>query len=135
MLCSPAAIYRKARELAPHLHGVWVVRRGAQDAVPEGVDRVEANSRRYWELLARARFLVNNANFTGEVVKRPGQVYLQTHHGTPLKHMGMDLRAHPAVAKGMSFRRLLDHADQWDYSLSANPTPARSGSGSTPAAT
>ncbi|MFB7289850.1 bifunctional glycosyltransferase/CDP-glycerol:glycerophosphate glycerophosphotransferase [Actinacidiphila glaucinigra] len=121
VLCSPAAIYRKARELAPHLHGVWVVRRGERDAVPEGVDRVEVNSRRYWELLARARFLVNNANFTGEVVKRPGQVYLQTHHGTPLKHMGMDLRAHPAVAKGMSFRRLLDHADQWDYSLSANP--------------
>ncbi|MDX3096107.1 CDP-glycerol glycerophosphotransferase family protein [Streptomyces sp. ME01-24h] len=121
VLCSPAAIYHKARELAPHLHGVWVVRRGERDAVPEGVDSVEVNSRRYWELLARARFLVNNANFTGEVVKRPGQIYLQTHHGTPLKHMGMDLRAHPAVAKGMSFHRLLDHADQWDYCLSANP--------------
>jgi CDP-glycerol glycerophosphotransferase len=118
--CNPAAVYRKARELAPHLHGVWVVSRKDRDAVPEDVDCVEANSRRYWEVLARAKYLVNNANFTGEVIKRPEQVYLQTHHGTPLKHMGIDLRAHPAVGKGINFTRLLGHADQWDFSVSAN---------------
>ncbi|TKA13506.1 bifunctional glycosyltransferase/CDP-glycerol:glycerophosphate glycerophosphotransferase [Actinacidiphila oryziradicis] len=118
--CNPAAVYRKARELAPHLHGVWVVNRKDREAVPEGVDCVEVNSRRYWEVLARAKYLVNNANFTGEVIKRPEQVYLQTHHGTPLKHMGMDLRAHPAAGKSISFTRLLGHADQWDFSVSAN---------------
>ncbi|NJP41833.1 bifunctional glycosyltransferase/CDP-glycerol:glycerophosphate glycerophosphotransferase [Actinacidiphila epipremni] len=118
--CNPAAIYRKAQEIAPHLHGVWVVGRRDREALPPGVDHVVVNTRRYWDVLARARYLVNNANFTGNVVKRPEQTYVQTHHGTPLKHMGMDLRARPAVGKGMSFGRLLDHADQWDYSLVAN---------------
>lgn len=118
--CNPAAIYRKAAEIAPHLRGVWVVNKRDRDALPPGVDHVVVNSRRYWDVLARAGHLVNNANFTGNVVKRPEQTYVQTHHGTPLKHMGMDLRARPAVGKGMSFGRLLDHADQWDYSLVAN---------------
>lgn len=119
--CNPAAIYHKARELAPQLRGVWVVDRKHRADVPPGVECVLVNSRRYWEVLARAKYLVNNANFTGEVHKRPEQVYVQTHHGTPLKKMGMDLRRHPAAAHGVSFLRLLDHADQWDYCLSANP--------------
>ncbi|WP_333771150.1 bifunctional glycosyltransferase/CDP-glycerol:glycerophosphate glycerophosphotransferase [Streptomyces sp. IBSBF 2435] len=118
--CNPAAIYRKAAEIAPHLRGVWVVNKRDRDALPPGTEHVVVNSRRYWDVLARAGHLVNNANFTGNVVKRPGQTYVQTHHGTPLKHMGMDLRARPAVGKGMSFGRLLDHADQWDYSLVSN---------------
>ncbi|MGW5354682.1 bifunctional glycosyltransferase/CDP-glycerol:glycerophosphate glycerophosphotransferase [Streptomyces sp. NPDC004031] len=118
--CNPAAIARKAAEIAPHLRAVWVVTKRDRDALPPGTDHVVVNTRRYWDVLARARYLVNNANFTGTVVKRPGQTYVQTHHGTPLKHMGMDLRARPAVGKGMSFGRLLDHADQWDYSLVAN---------------
>jgi CDP-glycerol glycerophosphotransferase len=118
--CNPAAIYRKAAEIAPHLHGVWVVNKRDRDALPPGTDHVVVNSRRYWDVLARAGYLVNNANFTGNVTKRPEQTYVQTHHGTPLKHMGMDLRARPAVGKGMSFGRLLDHADQWDYSLVPN---------------
>jgi CDP-glycerol glycerophosphotransferase len=118
--CNPAAIYYKARELAPQVRGVWVINKSDRDAVPPGVDHVLVNSRRYWDVLARARYLVNNGSFIGKVVKRPGQVYVQTHHGTPLKHMGMDLRARPAAGKGMSFGRLLDHADQWDYSLVSN---------------
>jgi CDP-glycerol glycerophosphotransferase len=118
--CNPAAVHAKAKEIAPHLRGVWVVNKKDREGLPPGTDHVVVNSRRYWDVLARAKYLVNNANFTGRVVKRPEQIYLQTHHGTPLKHMGMDLRARPAVGKGMSFSRLLDHADQWDFSLAAN---------------
>ncbi|MFI9027325.1 CDP-glycerol glycerophosphotransferase family protein [Streptomyces sp. NPDC053560] len=121
VLCNPAAIHARARELAPHLRGVWLVDRKHRDDVPPGVEAVTVNSRRYWEVMARAKYLVNNANFPPAVHKRPEQVYVQTHHGTPLKKMGMDLRRHPAAAHGVSFLRLLDHADQWDYCLSANP--------------
>lgn len=118
--CNPAAVYRKAREIAPQLHGVWAVRERDRAGVPAGVDHVVVGSRRYWEVLARAKYLVNNADFGGPFHKRREQIYLQTHHGTPLKTMGMDLRRYPAAAAGVSFTRLLDHADQWDYSLSAN---------------
>ncbi|MFT9787495.1 CDP-glycerol glycerophosphotransferase family protein [Streptomyces rhizosphaericola] len=118
--CNPAAIFEKAKELAPHIHGVWIVRPGEEKNVPAGVDHVVERSPRYWEVIARAKYFVNNANFTNEVVKRPGQVHLQTHHGTPLKQMGIDQQRFPAAAKGMSFRKMLERVDRWDYSLSAN---------------
>ncbi|MCR8943992.1 bifunctional glycosyltransferase family 2 protein/CDP-glycerol:glycerophosphate glycerophosphotransferase [Streptomyces sp. OUCMDZ-4982] len=118
--CNPAAIFEKAKELAPHIHGVWIVRPGEEKNVPAGVDHVVERSPRYWEVIARAKYFVNNANFTNEVIKRPGQIHLQTHHGTPLKQMGIDQQRFPAAAKGMSFRKMLERVDRWDYSLSAN---------------
>ncbi|MFG2829819.1 CDP-glycerol glycerophosphotransferase family protein [Streptomyces sp. NPDC048434] len=120
--CNPLAIYEKAKELAPQVHGVWVVKKQLADAgeVPAGIDYVVLNSPRYWEVVARAKYLVNNVNFADGVVKREGQIHLQTHHGTPLKSMGTDQKRYPAAAKGMSFRKLLARADRWDFSLSAN---------------
>jgi len=120
--CNPLAVYEKAKELAPQVHGVWVVKKQLAEAggVPAGIDHVVLNSPRYWEVVARAKYLVNNVNFADGVVKREGQIHLQTHHGTPLKSMGTDQKRYPAAAKGMSFRKLLARADRWDFSLSAN---------------
>ncbi|MFF3559144.1 CDP-glycerol glycerophosphotransferase family protein [Streptomyces sp. NPDC002574] len=119
--CNPAAIYWKARELAPGVRGVWVVRKADLDRVPPGVDAVVPRTRRYWRLMARATYLISNVNFPNEVVKRPGTVHLQTHHGTPLKKMGIDQQRYPASARGMSFRKLLARVDRWDFSVSSNP--------------
>lgn len=118
--CNPGAIFRKAQELAPDIHAVWVVRRGLEDTVPEGVDYVVPGSPRYWEVMARATYFVNNVNFPDDIIKRPGQIHIQTHHGTPLKRMGIEQQRYPAAAKGMSFRKLLQRADRWDYSVSSN---------------
>ncbi|MFG2832216.1 CDP-glycerol glycerophosphotransferase family protein [Streptomyces sp. NPDC048434] len=118
--CNPLAIYEKAKELVPHLHGVWVVREDLVDTVPDGMDHVVVNTQRYWEVMARAKYFVNNVNFADNVVKRKGQVHLQTHHGTPLKRMGIDQQKYPAAAKGMSMSKLLERADRWDLSLSSN---------------
>ncbi|MGN5378653.1 bifunctional glycosyltransferase/CDP-glycerol:glycerophosphate glycerophosphotransferase [Streptomyces lasalocidi] len=118
--CNPGAVYEKAKELAPNVHGVWVVKRDAVDTVPAGVDYVVANSPRYWEVMARAKYLVNNVNFPNNIVKRPEQVFLQTHHGTPLKQMGIDQQKYPAAAKNMSFAKMLERADKWDLSLTSN---------------
>ncbi|MGC4996495.1 MULTISPECIES: bifunctional glycosyltransferase/CDP-glycerol:glycerophosphate glycerophosphotransferase [unclassified Streptomyces] len=118
--CNPAAIYEKAKELAPNVHGVWVIKKDAVDTVPAGVDYVVANSPRYWEVMARAKYLVNNVNFPNDIVKRPDQVHLQTHHGTPLKQMGIDQQKYPAAAKNMSFGKMLERADKWDLSLTSN---------------
>ncbi|MER5259279.1 MULTISPECIES: bifunctional glycosyltransferase family 2 protein/CDP-glycerol:glycerophosphate glycerophosphotransferase [unclassified Streptomyces] len=119
--CNPAAIHAKARELAPHIRGVWVVSSRHKHRVPAGIEYVVEGSRRYWQTMARATYLINNSSFPGGFTKRPGQVYLQTHHGTPLKKMGLDQRRYPAGTHGISFQKVLDHTDQWDFSLSANP--------------
>ncbi|MCT7354794.1 CDP-glycerol glycerophosphotransferase family protein, partial [Streptomyces sp. 15-116A] len=119
--CNPAAIHAKARELAPHIKGVFLVEADQAHTVPEGVDYAVLGSRRAWELLARATYLINNANFAEGVVKRPGSVHLQTQHGTPLKTMGIDQSTYPVVAAATgSFTKLLGRVDRWDYNLSAN---------------
>ncbi|MFJ9895327.1 CDP-glycerol glycerophosphotransferase family protein [Streptomyces sp. NPDC091280] len=119
--CSPAAIHAKAAELAPHIRSVFLVEPDAVDALPKGVEHAVIGSRKYWQVLARATYLVNNANFAEGVVKRPGSVHVQTQHGTPLKKMGVDQSTYPVVAAATgSFAKLLGRVDRWDYNLSSN---------------
>ncbi|MFD5908425.1 CDP-glycerol glycerophosphotransferase family protein [Streptomyces massasporeus] len=119
--CNPAAIHAKARAMAPHLRAVFLVEPDAVGTVPPGVEHAVIGSRTYWRVLARAKYLVNNANFADAVVKRPGSVHLQTQHGTPLKTMGADQATYPVVAAATgSFAKLLARVDRWDYNLTSN---------------
>lgn len=98
-LCHPEAIFRELLT-APdmkHLHHVWVLNDLGRhaDVVDElralaRVTVVERGTANYYRHLATARYLVNNATFPVTFDKRPGQTYLNTWHGTPLKHMGFD---------------------------------------------
>ncbi|MGW1723271.1 bifunctional glycosyltransferase/CDP-glycerol:glycerophosphate glycerophosphotransferase [Streptomyces sp. NPDC002306] len=124
VLGDPAAVYRKARELAPQLRGVWVVR-GEEEAadaalLPEGVEYVFLDSPRYRALTARATYFVNNVNWPGTLAKRPGSVHIHTHQGTPLKYMGVDLLGKPGARHGFDVPQMLRRADRWDHSLVAN---------------
>ncbi|MFH9065424.1 CDP-glycerol glycerophosphotransferase family protein [Streptomyces coeruleorubidus] len=123
--CNPAAIAAKVAELAPQIHPVWVVTEENAALLPPGTDHVVPGTRRYWEVLATAKYLVNNVNFPNAVVKRPDAIHLQTHHGTPLKRMGLDQMAYPAAAQGLDFQALLERIDKWDYSVSANSHTTR----------
>lgn len=118
--CNPAAIYEKALELAPGIRGVWVVRRDRVRALPPGVPYVVAGTARYYRALARAKWLVNNVNFPDFVVKRRGSVHIQTHHGTPVKVMGLDQQRYPMGSASMNFPNLLRRIDRWDYSVTSN---------------
>jgi CDP-glycerol glycerophosphotransferase len=123
--CNPAAIARRLAALAPDIHQVWVVSRERAALLPPGTDHVVPGTRRYWDVMARAKYLVNNVNFPNAVIKRPDAVHLQTHHGTPLKRMGLDQLDFPAAAKGLDFEALLARVDKWDYSVSANSHSTR----------
>ncbi|GAA3968068.1 CDP-glycerol glycerophosphotransferase family protein [Streptomyces marokkonensis] len=123
--CNPAAIAAGLAELAPSVHPVWVVTAAGAALLPPGTDHVVPGTRRYWEVLARAKYLVNNVNFPDAVVRRPGTVHVQTHHGTPLKRMGLDQMPYPAAARGLDFRALLERVDRWDFSVSANSHSTR----------
>ncbi|MEW2613689.1 CDP-glycerol glycerophosphotransferase family protein [Streptomyces sp. NPDC047880] len=125
VVCNPAAIAAKLAELAPQIHTVWVVTEENAALLPPGTDHVVPGSRRYWEVLATAKYLVNNVNFPNAVVKRPDAIHVQTHHGTPLKRMGLDQLAFPAAAQGLDFRALLERIDKWDFSVSANSHTTR----------
>jgi CDP-glycerol glycerophosphotransferase (TagB/SpsB family)/glycosyltransferase involved in cell wall biosynthesis len=118
--CNPAAIHAKLRELAPEVKTVWVVENKRRADVPQGLTVVGPGSRGYREAISRAAYFVNNVNFPDGAPKRPGTVHLQTHHGTPIKKMGLDLQEYPAAAGGLDFPKLLERVDRWDYSLSSN---------------
>jgi CDP-glycerol glycerophosphotransferase len=118
--CNPRAVYEAARELVPGFRGVWVVNPGREHAVPAGVEYVVGGSRPYYDVIARARTFVNNVNFPNDIVKRPGTVHVMTHHGTPLKHMGFDLRGRPVPDGQIDFDELRRRCARWDFSLSAN---------------
>ncbi|WP_406338536.1 CDP-glycerol glycerophosphotransferase family protein [Streptomyces sp. NBC_00649] len=125
MACNPAAIAAKVTELAPRVHQVWVVSAAHAPLLPPGTDHVVPGSRRYWEVMARAAYLVNNVNFPNAVVKRPEAVHVMTHHGTPLKRMGLDQIEYPTASKGLNFRQLLARVDKWDYSVTSNSHSTR----------
>jgi CDP-glycerol glycerophosphotransferase len=123
--CNPSAIYEKARELVPAMRGVWVVHAHAAGAVPAGVEYVIAGTREYFDLIARARYFVNNVNFPNHLVKREGTIHVMTHHGTPLKRMGLDLRGTPVAGRRMDFDALMRRCERWDYSVSSNAFSTR----------
>ncbi|MEU6606802.1 bifunctional glycosyltransferase family 2 protein/CDP-glycerol:glycerophosphate glycerophosphotransferase [Streptomyces shenzhenensis] len=121
VLGDPAAVYYKAREIAPQLRGVWVVRDATDSRlVPDDVEHVLLGSPAYHRLAARARFFVNDVNWPGTLVKRPGSVHVQTHQGTPLTYLGADLLGKPGARLGLDVPQMLRRADRWDHSLVAN---------------
>ena len=128
--CNPRAIYEKLREEAPWVRGVWIVEAQHAGSFPPEVEHVIAGTRDYYRLIARAKYFVNNVNFPNDFVKREGTIHVQTHHGTPLKTMGLDLREAYVASERMNFDRLLG-ARPAGTTASAR-TSSRPGSGSAP---
>jgi CDP-glycerol glycerophosphotransferase len=99
-LCNPEAIFRELLRSADFagLQHTWVLDRlsahreiQAEFADDPRVRFVCYRSLAYYRALATSQYLINNATFPTEFSKRPGQVYLNTWHGTPLKRMGYDM--------------------------------------------
>ena len=125
MLDNPEAIFRAllaAPDMA-HLQHIWVLTDFAKYAatIREFADRpnvtfVRANSAAHFQAMATSEYLFNNATFPREFSKRPGQIYINTWHGTPLKRMGFDMPNGPHEAAN-TMRNFVSA----DYLLSANP--------------
>ncbi|MCW2866272.1 MAG: tagF, partial [Marmoricola sp.] len=125
VLDNPEALFRHllARADMQHLTHVWSLdtlarHKAAQRefAAHPRVRFVAHGTRAHEEALATAGYLVNNSTWPQRFLKREGQTYLNTWHGVPLKHMGMDMRRGGVESRNVT-RNFL-HAD---YLLSANP--------------
>ena len=57
-----------------------------------GVHMVNVNTRRYYKILATAKYLFTDTSFPRQYVKKEGQIITNTWHGTPLKFMGVDVK-------------------------------------------
>lgn len=56
-----------------------------------GIHFVETGSRAYFKAIATAKFLINDNTFLPFFIKKEGQIYLNTWHGTPLKTLGRQI--------------------------------------------
>ncbi|GEB27878.1 CDP-glycerol glycerophosphotransferase family protein [Enterococcus casseliflavus] len=104
-----------------HFHHIWVINDLNYPTVKrikaefDNVEFVERNSKRYLLWLATAEYLINNATFQSFFLKREGQTYINTWHGTPLKYMGFDIPGNPAHSQNVVRNFLMA-----DYILSPN---------------
>ena len=123
--CNPEAIFRRLLDHPDysHLRHVWAIsdpaairRFEAEFGGHPRVSHVRRGSGGYVAALATSGYLVNNATFPPSFGKRPGQIYLNTWHGTPLKQMGFDM-PDGAFESANTLRNLLSA----DYLLAANP--------------
>lgn len=96
--CHPLALFREMTtdDRFDGFTYVWV--HTSDTRVPHEVRRrsdvvlVEVHSDLYLKYLASAKYLINNVSFAPYFVRREGQVYLNTWHGTPLKTLGQSMR-------------------------------------------
>lgn len=96
--CNPLSIYEKIVD-DPQYSGythIWTVGDGdvslpASLLERENVRVVVKQSDLYLRYLATAEYLINNSTFPSYFIRKDGQSYLNTWHGTPLKKMGTDV--------------------------------------------
>lgn len=118
--CNPLAIDRELARRAPGVTRYWSVV-DLSVRVPDGAIPVVDGSPEWWRARGASRLLVVNDWLRRRFVRRPGQVVLQTWHGTPLKRLalhrpGFDPRRMAAVVK---------ESLRWNVLLAQNPYAAR----------
>ncbi len=116
--CNPKAIYDYIDAEHPEYECVWSVR---DERIPVGgrAKVVEQNSLPFFYTLARCKYLVNNVNFCDAYEKRPGQIEIQTMHGTPLKTLGLDVK--DEFPDEETKERFLRRCGRWDYLIVQSP--------------
>ena len=126
LLCNPEALFRQLRNTPDQarLKHIWALKdpRAARREFRRDrtVRFVKSGSPAYYRALATSRYLISNATFPPQFSKRPGQIYLNTWHGTPLKHMGYDM-----VDGAFGTANILRNFVSADFLLAANPFMAR----------
>ena len=57
-----------------------------------GIHFIETNTKKYYQAMASAKYLISDNTFLPYFIKKEGQIYLNTWHGTPLKSLGKSIQ-------------------------------------------
>ncbi|MEV8507530.1 bifunctional glycosyltransferase family 2 protein/CDP-glycerol:glycerophosphate glycerophosphotransferase [Actinoplanes sp. NPDC051475] len=115
---SPRAVHEELLARGLPLEHLWVSVDG-QAPVPHTADTVPLWSRRWYEALATARYIVTNQHLPEWFRRREGQVVVQTWHGTPLKRIGFDI-ADVRFTDQRYLEKLAQEAPNWSMLVSPN---------------
>ncbi|MFE9659702.1 MULTISPECIES: CDP-glycerol glycerophosphotransferase family protein [unclassified Streptomyces] len=114
---SPRAMHEELLSRGSDLKYLWAVRDG-QVVLPPTADRVRMWGREWFEALATSRYIVTNGHLPEWVERRPGQVIVQTWHGTMLKKIGHDIETLHFDREYQN--RLALEANNWSLLVSSN---------------
>lgn len=114
---SPRALFEVLRHHDLGLELFWAVEDASME-VPAGARPLLLHSSEWFDVLTHARFLVNNHHLPFYFRKRPGQTYVQTWHGTPLKRIGNDIASPRHSSRYAALMRR--EAGYWDLLLAQN---------------
>ena len=115
---SPRAVHEELLARGVEVEHQWVSADG-QAPVPQTADTVALFSRRWHESLATSRYIVTNQHLPEWFRRRPGQVVVQTWHGTPLKRIGFDI-ADVQFTDRRYLEKLALEAPNWSLLVSPN---------------
>ena len=116
---NPRAVYEGLRRLRPGLEHVWLADPRHAAGFPADAPTVPIRSDAAVAALESADVLVANCHTDlDRWTKQPGQVYLQTWHGTPLKRIHRSALSQPDAAL---MDALDDEISRWDHLISPSP--------------
>lgn len=115
---SPKYIFEKLNEMYPGKYEyVWVLDKKTK--LPYPAKQCKRFSLTYFKYMARSKYIVFNSRQPKYFIKRKGNVFLETWHGTPLKKLVFDIEevvsASPTYKKNFYIQ-----SRSWDYLVSAN---------------
>lgn len=119
---SPRAIYEYMENNTGY-RLIWSVdRRSIKLFEGLGLPYVKRFTIKWFFLMPRAEFWVNNVRMPNWIPKPKGTTYIQTWHGTPLKKLGLDIDEvrMPGTDTERYKRNFIHEASQWDYLISPN---------------
>lgn len=116
---SPKYIYEYlSKEYPGKFRFIWVIdKKGTK--IPYKHTKVRRFSYRYAYYLARSKYYVLNSRQPEWVVKREGNIFLQTWHGTPLKKLVFD-QEDVSSATPRYKAQVYKQSRAWDYLIAAN---------------
>ncbi|MGE8206621.1 bifunctional glycosyltransferase/CDP-glycerol:glycerophosphate glycerophosphotransferase [Heyndrickxia sp. NPDC080065] len=115
---SPKYIYEYMLQNNMNYKYVWIFNKKGRD-IQGNAKQVKRFSLSYYYYLATSKYWVSNSRLPLHLNKRPGNIYLQTWHGTPLKKLVFDMNdiysANPNYKK-----HFYQQSRRWDYLISPN---------------
>ena len=103
----------------PEIVQFWAVEDGSV-SVPESSIKLVKRTEKWFEVLSRARYLVNNVGTIEGFGNRSFQKFVQTWHGTPIKLVGKSQLESDGFEHPAEYNRIEQESSTWDLFVAQN---------------
>lgn len=117
---NPKPVYEYLSRTYPgRFRMIWSMEHPSKADIPYEHRTVKRGGLRYAYYLARCKYFVFNTKQIGWWMKRDGQVFLETWHGTPLKRLAFDMGDNFSAAPGYK-KSIYQMTRKWDHLIAPN---------------